>query len=60
MLTIKLEFKCGDVHLGALSICIENSLEELPCSNIEQAPSCVEIFEDLDGGHVAVGSRDML
>ncbi len=27
---------------------------------MERAPSCVEMLEDLDEGHVAVGGRDVL
>ncbi len=60
LLFIELESKCSDVHFGALPICIENDLEELPCTNIEQAPLCVKVLKDLDGGCVGVGSHDVL
>ncbi len=48
------------MHYCAVPISIKFCLELLLGADVKRTPSCVKMLEDLDGGHVAVGSCDVL
>ncbi len=60
LLFVELESECRDVHFGAIPICIKFRLGLLLGAHVELTSLSVKMLEDLDGGCVVVGSRDVL
>jgi hypothetical protein len=59
LLLVELHSECREVGVR-IPVGVELLLEYLFAMDVEGAPVCVEVGEDLDGGDVAVGCADLL
>ncbi len=59
LLLVELHSECREVGVG-IPVGVELLLEYLFAMDVEGAPACVKVGEDLDWGDVAVGCVDLL